>query len=116
MTIEKSEKDHFVLIKYARQGFKDIEQLRTMLSGIQSDTGSEKDIVIDFGASKYLTSPEIGCIVRLAHGLVGSSRILRVIPSEGLYKQLSSLNLAKLDHLTIYENREDFADHLKKMK
>jgi hypothetical protein len=116
MTIEKSEKNHFVYVTYFRQGFKDIEQFRTMLSGIQSDTSSEKDIVVDFGVSKYLTSPEIGSIVRLANSLVGSARILRVIPCEGLYKQLSTLNLTKLDHLTIYKNREDFTDQLKKMQ
>lgn len=116
MSIEKAEKDHFIYITYSRQGFKDIEQFRTMLSGIQSDIGSEKDIVIDFGATKYLTSPEIGSIVRLANGLVGSSRILRVIPCEGLYKQLSSLNLTNLDHLTIYKSRQEFIDQLKEMK
>ena len=116
MTIEKTEKDHFIYITYARQGSKDIEQFRTMLSGIQSEKRSEKDIIIDFGARKYLASPEIGSIVRLAQGLVGSSRILRIIPCEGLYEQLSSLYLTNLDNLTIYKNRDDFTDQLKKMR
>jgi hypothetical protein len=115
MTIEKSEKDHFVYITYARQGYKDIDQFRVMMSNILSDRASEKDIVIDFGVSKYLTSPEIGAMVRLANGLVGSSRIVRVIPSESLYKQLLSINLTKLEHFTVYKDRQEFAEQLKKM-
>ena len=116
MAMEKSEKDHFVYITYSRQGYKDVEQFRTTLSALLSDKASEKDIVIDFGLSKYLTSPEIGAIVRLAQGLAASTRILRIIPSEALYKQLSSLNLTNLEHLTIYKDRQDFADQLSKMQ
>jgi hypothetical protein len=116
MTMEKSEKDHFIYVTYSRQGFKDVNHFRTAMAVLASDKTSEKDIVIDFGNTKYLTSPEIGSMVRLANGLVGSSRILRVIPCEGLYRQLSSLNLTKLDHFAVYQNRDDFAEQLKKMQ
>jgi hypothetical protein len=116
MAIEKTEKEHFVYITYARQGYKDVDQFRTTMSSILSDRASEKDIVIDFGVCRYLTSPEIGSMVRLANALVGTSRFVRVIPSEDLHKQLSSINLTRLDHLAIYKNRQDFAEQLKKME
>jgi hypothetical protein len=115
MTLEKIEKEHFVYINYSRQGYKDVDLFRATLAAFRSEAGSEKDIVIDFGNSRYLTSPEIGSMIRLAQGLVEKSRILRIIPCEELYRQLSSLNLTHLDHLMIYKNRDEFAEQLKKM-
>jgi hypothetical protein len=116
MALEKTEHAQFIYITYSRQGYKDVEQFRITLSSLMSDRTSEKDIVIDFGTSKLLTSPEIGSVVRLAQGIAGTSRFLRVIPGEGLYKQLTALNLTHLSHLAIYKTREDFAEQLKKMQ
>ncbi len=115
MSIDKMEKEHFVLITYARQGYKDVEQFRIMLSSLISSLGPEKDIVIDFGTTKALTSPEIGAVARLAEGLKETARFVRLVPSDSLHKQFSSLNLSKIEHLTIYKNRQNFADHVMKM-
>jgi hypothetical protein len=51
--------------------------------------------------------------VRLANNLKGSPRIVRVIPGDELYKQISSINLTNLEHLVVYKNRQDFAQQLK---
>jgi hypothetical protein len=113
MTIEKTEKEKFVYITYARQGIIDVEQFKQTLSSLSSNRESTKDIIIDFGVCKILTSPEIGALVRLSNDLKSSPRIVRVIPSDELYKQFVSVNLTQLDHLTIYKNRQDFTDRLK---
>jgi hypothetical protein len=113
MAIEKSEKEKFIYITYSRQGYKDVELFKSALGAELSNRESTKDIIIDFGLCKYLTSPEIGTLVRLANGLKGSPRIVRVIPCDELYKQISSINLTNLDHLIVYKNRQDFADQLK---
>jgi hypothetical protein len=113
MSIEKSEKGKFIYITYARQGYKDVEQFKNVLGAELADRESTKDIIIDFGLCKYLTSPEIGTLVRLANNLKASPRIVRVIPCDELYKQISSINLTNLDHLIVYKNRQDFADQLK---
>jgi hypothetical protein len=112
MTIEKSEKEKFVYITYARQGIIDVDQFKQVLASLASDRETTKDIIIDFGACKILTSPEIGSLVRLSTQLKGSPRIVRVIPSDELYKQFASVNLTSLDHLVIYKNRQDFKDRL----
>jgi hypothetical protein len=113
MAIEKSEKEKFIYITYSRQGFKDVEQFKSVLGAELLNRESTKDIIIDFGLCKYLTSPEIGTLVRLANALKVSPRIVRVIPCDELYKQISSINLTNLDHLIVYKNRQDFADQLK---
>jgi hypothetical protein len=116
MTIEKSEKEKFVYFTYARQGYKDVELFKSSMSVELSKTDSIKDIIIDFGLCKYLTSPEIGALVRLANALKGSPRIVRVIPCDELYKQISSINLTNLEHLIVYKNRQEFTDQLKSGK
>ncbi len=113
MTIEKTDKGKFIYITYARQGVKDVDLFKTALLSELSNKDSIKDIIVDFGMCKYLTSPEIGILVRAATSLKGSPRIVRVIPCEGLYKQMLSVNLTKVDHLTIYKDRQDFAQQLK---
>ncbi len=113
MTVEKMEKDSFIFVTYARQGFKDVELFKTTLSSIAADKEASKDIIVDFRAAKYLTSPELGALVRLANQLRGTPRIVRVIPSDELYKQFSAINLTQVDRLTIYKNRQDFADQIK---
>ena len=113
MAIERSEKEKFVYFTYARQGYKDVELFKSSMAAELSNRESTKDIIIDFGASRYLTSPEIGTLVRLANNLKGSTRIVRVIPCDDLYRQISSINLTNLDHLIVYKNRQDFADRLK---
>jgi hypothetical protein len=112
MTIEKNEKGKFIYITYARQGITDVEQFKQVLAGLTFDREATKDIIIDFGNCKILTSPEIGALVRLSTQLKGSPRIVRVIPSDELYKQFVSVNLTSLDHLTIYKNPQDFKDQL----
>jgi hypothetical protein len=112
MTIEKSEKEKFVYFTYARQGYKDVELFKSAMSVELAKTDSTKDIIIDFGLCKYLTSPEIGTLVRLANGLKASPRIVRAIPCDELYKQISSINLTNLDHLIVYKNRKEFTDQL----
>jgi hypothetical protein len=116
MTLEKSEKEKFVYFTYTRQGYKDVDQFKSAMSAEMSVLGSSKDIIIDFGVCKYLTSPEIGTLVRLANGLKGSPRMVRVIPSDDLYKQIAAINITNLDHLIIYKNRQDFAEQLKRMQ
>jgi hypothetical protein len=113
MSLERSEKEKFVYFAYSRQGVKDVDQFKSAMSAEMGVFESDKDIIIDFGACKYLTSPEIGTLVRLANGLKGSLRIVRVIPSDELHRQLSSINLIALEHLIVYKNREEFADQLK---
>jgi hypothetical protein len=113
MTIEKVDKGNFTYITYTRQGFKDVELFKATLSGLGVDKEATKDIIIDFRAMKYLTSPELGALVRLANQLKGSPRIVRAIPGDDLYKQFSSVNLTIIAGLTIYKNRQDFADQLK---
>jgi hypothetical protein len=116
MTLERSEKEKFVYFIYVRQGYKDVELFKSSLASELANRESTKDIIIDFGVCKYLTSPEIGVVVRLVEGLKGSPRIVRVIPSDELYKQLSSINLTNLGNLVIYKNRQEFADQLKIVK
>jgi hypothetical protein len=113
MAVEKIEKDNFVYVTYDRQGFKDVENFKVSLSNLASDKTATKDIIVDFRAAKYLTSPEIGALVRLANQLRGTQRIVRVIPTDELFKQFSSVNLTTVDRLTIYKNKQDFTDHLK---
>jgi len=113
MAVEKIEKDNFVYVTYDRQGFKDVEHFKASLSNLANDKAATKDIIVDFRTAKYLTSPEIGALVRLANQLHGTQRIVRVIPSDELFKQFSSVNLTAVDRLTIYKNRQDFSDHLK---
>jgi hypothetical protein len=113
MAFEKSEKANFVYITYTRQNSNDTDKLKTELNILSQDKKSTKDIILDFGTSKYLTSPEIGTVVRFANDLKFSSRIVRIIPSNELYKQFDTVNLTSVEHLTIYKNREDFTDKLK---
>jgi hypothetical protein len=113
MAFEKSEKPNFVYITYSRQNVHDTEKLKTELAIISQDKKSTKDVIIDFGTSKYLTSPEIGTIVRFANDVKFSSRIVRIIPSDELYKQFDTVNLTSIEHLTIYRNRQDFTEKLK---
>ena len=113
MSIERSEKDTFVYFTYARQGYKDVELFKSSMTAELSNRESTKDIILDFGPTRYLTSPEIGTLVRLANNLKGSPRIVRVIPGDELYKQISSINLTNLEHLIVYKNRQDFTDQLK---
>jgi hypothetical protein len=113
MTIERSEKDKFVYFTYGRQGYKDVELFKSALAAELANRESTKDIILDFGPTRYLTSPEIGTLVRLANNLKSSPRIVRVIPCDDLYKQISSINLTNLEHLIVYKNRQDFADQLK---
>jgi hypothetical protein len=114
MAIEKTEKENYIYITYSRQGILDVEKFKQLLAGLVSDHEKTKDIIIDFGVCKTLTSPEIGAVVRLANQLKGSPRILRVVPSDELYKQFVSVNLTSLDYLSIYKNRQEFLDQLKK--
>jgi hypothetical protein len=113
MSLERSEKEKYVYFTYTRQSYKDVDQFKSALAAEMSVFKSEKDIIIDFGVCKYLTSPEIGTLVRLANGLKGSLRIVRVIPCDELHRQLSSINLTALEHLIVYKSREEFADQLK---
>ena len=113
MTIGRSEKEKFVYFTYGREGYKDVELFKNALAAEMCIEGSTKDIIIDFGTCKYLTSPEIGSFVRLANSFKGAPRIVRVIPCDDLYKQLSSINITDLEHLIIYKNRQDFTDQLK---
>jgi hypothetical protein len=113
MAIEKSEKEKFVYFTYARQGYKDVELFKSSMAAELANRESTKDIIIDFGMTRYLTSPEIGTLVRLANSLKGSPRLVRVIPSDDLFKQISSINLTSLEHLIVYKNRQEFTDQLK---
>lgn|GEM_PF-3078182 len=68
---------------------------------------------MDCTSCKYMTSPEIGAIIRLVNNFNKTERYLKIIPSEELYKTFISINLQNLEHLVIYENKEAFVDQLK---
>jgi hypothetical protein len=113
MSIDKKETEHLVFISYSRSGYKDIEEFKRELNNLSSSTLSGKDIVVDCSSCKYMTSPEIGALIRLVNNFQKTERFLRIIPSEELYKTLKSINLQNLEHLVIYENKKAFTDHLK---
>jgi hypothetical protein len=113
MSIDKKESEHLVFISYARSGYKDVEDFKRVLGNLSSPIVSGKDVVVDCSSCKYMTSPEIGALVRLANDFQKTKRFLRIIPSEEFHKTLLSINLQYLEHLIIYKSKKAFTDHLK---
>jgi hypothetical protein len=115
MSLEVNEKDRYIFITYARRGFADVEQFKTLLSSLKIRDAKAKDVILDLTACKVLTSPEIGAIVWLSNNLLASPRIVRIVPSEELFKQLSSINIPKLANCCLYKNRKEFEEQLKSL-
>jgi hypothetical protein len=113
MSLEVNEKERYIFITYARRGFADVEQFKAMLSSIKIRDAQAKDVILDLSSCRVLTSPEIGAIVWLSNTLSASPRIIRIIPSEELFKQLSSINIPKLANCCLYKNRKDFEEQIK---
>jgi anti-anti-sigma regulatory factor len=116
MSVLTREYPQFFYVKYNREGYQDLEDLKREFGNFTGLSATPKDVAVDLTGSSYITSPEIGALVRLMMSLqkVGCSVMLIAPPA--IKKFLYTTNLHKSPNLEIYEDHKQFAEVLQKTK
>lgn len=113
MTLKKKELQQFIYLTYTRSCGRDSTPFKRDLLSYASAAVSEKDIILDLSTCSFLTSAEIGVLAGLVSNFKGTTRCLRIIANKELFKTLVSINLHKLEHLAIYEDKNNFITQVK---
>lgn len=116
MALKKIENSHLIYISYIRESFKEFEQFKNILANSGSLSENEKDIVIDLTGTSYISSPEIGAIIRLVKRLQGTRRFLHIIATPSIKKVLDSTNVNRIKNLVIYQGQQEFKQKMKAAK
>jgi poly-D-alanine transfer protein DltD len=104
----------FYYISYKRDGYQDLEVLKREFGNITGLSAKAKDVAVDLSASQYITSPEIGALVRLLGAVAKSDRSVMLIVSPSIKKFILTTNLHRAPNLEIYDDLRQFVEVLQK--
>ncbi len=113
MALKKLESSRFIYISYCRDNYKELTHFKTLLANSGSLSEGNKDIVIDLSGSDFISSPELGAIIRLLKRLQGSRRCLRIIAGPTVKKLMNTTNVSRIKNMVVYEGQKDFKRRMK---
>ncbi len=103
MDIKVKEKEKFIYVHYARESTSDFAPIRSQMFKIIDDYSipKEKDLIIDFGDSNFLNSPEIGIIASLARELRKVKRNLIILSTPKIENLIKSTSMLSINNLLL---------------
>jgi hypothetical protein len=103
MSLVKIDKEKFLLIKYCRESFPEVNDLKNMLLD-EAKSGKERDTVLELINASAIYSNEIGVIVQYLKTLHGTGRALRIVASNYVCEMMVTMNIHKVSNLVFYNN------------
>jgi anti-anti-sigma regulatory factor len=114
MSVKVREYPQFVYVQYKREGYQDLEALKREFGNFSGFSALPRDVAIDFTGSSYITSPELGALVRLMTSLGKLGRSVMLIVPPPVKKFIYTTNLHKTPNLEIYDDFKHFIEVLQK--
>jgi anti-anti-sigma regulatory factor len=108
MTLEIDSSPFYTWIRYTREGYRDLEELKAQLAVLVHAGTGQADVVIDFQPADFIVSSEIRLLVTFLKELRKQSTRLHLIASPKVKAILLSANLQKVEGFALYDSAEHF--------
>ena len=105
MSLEKIEKDEFLLVRYCQDAGSDHTSLKKGLEEeITNPATMDKDTILEFITTSAIYSMEIGIIVQYLKTFHGTKRTLRFVGSVYVREMLRTMNIHRIPNIELYDS------------